>query len=153
MGEEQWTKTFGGENDDFGESVIQTSKEDYLITGGTYSYGHGDCDVLLVKITDDGLITKNTNFLKPTGLILYQNFPNPFGEETTIEFELFNDTKAAIYLYNSQGKLIKTVGEKFYTQGKHNVKLNSSGLSEGIYFYKLQTISSFDIKKMIILKN
>jgi predicted secreted protein len=48
-----WNKTFGGQGDDYGCSVQQTSDGGYIIAGSTSSYGTGALDVWLVK-TDSG---------------------------------------------------------------------------------------------------
>jgi hypothetical protein len=50
----QWTKTIGGENDDKGYSIIQTSDGGYAITGPTYSFGAGGKDFYVVKLDAKG---------------------------------------------------------------------------------------------------
>jgi hypothetical protein len=50
----QWTKTIGGENNDWGLSLIQTSDGGYAITGATTSFGAGKADVYVVKLDASG---------------------------------------------------------------------------------------------------
>jgi len=49
-----WERTYGGSDDDYGESVAQTSDGGYIIAGKTSSFGAGYSDVYLVKTDCDG---------------------------------------------------------------------------------------------------
>jgi hypothetical protein len=53
-GNEEWSKTFGGENNDSAYSVIQTSDGGYLLGGRTESFGNGNNDMYLVKTDANG---------------------------------------------------------------------------------------------------
>ena len=53
-GTEQWSQTFGGNGDDYGHSVHQTTDGGYIITGMTNSFGNLDWDVYFIKTDGNG---------------------------------------------------------------------------------------------------
>jgi hypothetical protein len=63
LGNEQWNNTFGGNNDDEGRSVLQTSDGGFIIAGLTKSFGSGLNDMLLIKTDSLG----NQHWIKTFG--------------------------------------------------------------------------------------
>ena len=53
-GNEQWSKTFGGNQNDWGESIQQTNDGGFIISGFTVSFGNGNSDVYLIKTDGSG---------------------------------------------------------------------------------------------------
>ena len=51
QGNKEWVKTFGGSNTDEAWGVEQTKDGGYIVTGATKSYGEGNYDIWLVKLT------------------------------------------------------------------------------------------------------
>ncbi|MFB0516681.1 MAG: FlgD immunoglobulin-like domain containing protein [Candidatus Neomarinimicrobiota bacterium] len=48
-GDTLWTKTFGGEWDELGGTILQENDSGYIIVGRTYSFGAGRDDVWLIR--------------------------------------------------------------------------------------------------------
>jgi len=95
------------------------------------------------------LFYKNEISIRFRFFILEQNVPNPFQEETTINYTLpDNAAKAQMLFYNAQGKLIQSVD--LVQTGKEQLNVFASDLSNGIYTYTLVVDGRIiDSKKMI----
>jgi len=93
----------------------------------------------------------------PTQYQLSQNYPNQFNPETTIAFELPEDSEITITVYDINGRLINTLLDNNLVAGYHSISweaVDRSGLplSNGIYFYRLITPQYTDVKKMLLIK-
>jgi uncharacterized delta-60 repeat protein len=53
-GVQQWNRTWGGENRDYGHGVVVDSSDNVFVTGYTWSFGSGDYDMVLVKYDRNG---------------------------------------------------------------------------------------------------
>jgi len=54
LGNEEWSKTYGGTNNDVSLSIQKTSDGGYILCGYTWSYGNGEADVYLIKTDPTG---------------------------------------------------------------------------------------------------
>jgi Calcineurin-like phosphoesterase/Secretion system C-terminal sorting domain len=85
----------------------------------------------------------------PVMTVLGANFPNPFNPETTIAFNIKENEKGILSIYNIQGQRIV---EKKFEAGNHQYHWNAERLASGIYFYKLSSPTLNVTKKMILFK-
>ncbi len=86
---------------------------------------------------------------------LNQNNPNPFNPSTIISYQLLVPTHVNLKVYSLTGQVVDLLVDAFQTPGKYSIDFNASKYSEmssGIYFYKLETNYTSDIKKMIFTK-
>lgn len=84
---------------------------------------------------------------------LYQNYPNPFNPSTNIEFHLPQNLHLVeLKVYDILGREISTIVSDYLPGGHYKYIWNGSGLSSGIYFYKLTAGSLTQTKKMILLR-
>jgi hypothetical protein len=88
----------------------------------------------------------------PSQFILAQNYPNPFNPYTTIRFQVPNSSFVNLKVYDILGNEVATLVNEEKSTGSYEVEFDASGLSSGIYFYKLQAGSFVETKKMILMK-
>lgn len=95
----------------------------------------------------ENLIGRNNEFY------LFENYPNPFNSLTRIRFYLSRATKVSMKIFNALGNEIKTlIKDEDLLAGEHEITLNASELSSGVYFCILNVNGSNQIKKMILIK-
>ena len=115
------------------------------------------------KVTDYSfnIATGLTEQDQPIDFRLEQNYPNPFNPNTKIKFSipkspLFGgDGRGGLVtlkVYDVLGKEVTTLVNEEKPAGSYEIEFSVNSLPSGIYFYKLQTDSFSDSKKMILLK-
>ncbi|MBS1493680.1 MAG: DUF1501 domain-containing protein [Bacteroidetes bacterium] len=88
-------------------------------------------------------------------VLLSQNFPNPFNPATRISFTIKKESYVTLKVYNSSGKEVETLVNGYKKSGVHSVTFDTtgkSGISSGVYFYKLISDNNIETKKMILIK-
>jgi hypothetical protein len=83
---------------------------------------------------------------------LSQNYPNPFNPATKIKFELPKDGHVTLIVYNMLGQEVKVLINEFKEAGYYSIDFNAEELLSGMYFYKLESGSFSQVKKMTLLK-
>ncbi|GEM_PF-2211077 len=93
----------------------------------------------------------------PEEFKLTQNFPNPFNPVTTIQYQLPQDARVQLVIYNQLGQQVKTLVDEEQAAGYYRIEWNATNdagmpVSSGMYIYRLQTGEFSDVKRMIFLK-
>ncbi len=80
---------------------------------------------------------------------LVGNYPNPFNPSTTIYFNVKAGETATLSIFNPKGQIVEKMS---FTEGSYHHVWEANDLDSGIYFFKLESASYSNTKKMVILK-
>jgi Secretion system C-terminal sorting domain/Kelch motif len=123
-----------------------------IISGGIISGPFINGRTLVYKdtltITDIGETGDST----PFGFNLKQNYPNPFNPTTVISWQLPNRSHVSLKVYDVLGNEVAELVNEEQSAGIHQINFDASGLSSGIYFYKLQAGQFAQTKKLLLMK-
>jgi len=101
----------------------------------------------------------------PDNFVLFQNYPNPFNPSTKIKFTIptlpvssplvkgrTKEGFVSLKVYDVLGNEITTLINENKPAGTYEVEFNDTGLTSGIYYYRLESNGFVQTKKMILLK-
>lgn len=111
----------------------------------------------IIKTNKNGEILpiglNNQNIYLPSKFILNPAFPNPFNPVTNVTFEVTKTSKILITLYNVLGKEVRALVNSVLRSGLYSLKLESEGLTSGIYFIRMYSDDKFiNTQKIICIK-
>lgn len=113
------------------------------------------------KVTRDSVWCPVTELdreeLLPLKFFLAQNYPNPFNPHTTIKYDLPNDAKVRLQIFNLLGEEVRTLVSEKQKSGHHKISWDGrndrgKNLSSGVYFLRLEADGSVCTKQMLLLK-
>ncbi len=89
----------------------------------------------------------------PEVFILDQNYPNPFGASTTVQYQVSSPSDVRLDVFDIQGQLVETLVNEQRAEGTHAAEWDASRLANGTYFYRLsvngRTVST---KKAVVVR-
>lgn len=91
--------------------------------------------------------------LLPGQFALYQNYPNPFNPTTSIQFDLSTETMVSLRIFDVTGREVTSlVHNERMAAGAHVLSFDGSAMASGVYFYRLETPTSSQTRKMVLMK-
>ena len=129
--------------------------------------GNAELQTLSFKVTPEHLANAVLSVSldgigRPTENLLLQNYPNPFNPETWIPYQLSEDSYVSVSIYDTMGRLIRTLPLGFQSAGFYNSQSraaywdgrNAFGelVASGVYFYTLTAGDFVATRKMLVLK-
>jgi hypothetical protein len=113
--------------------------------------------------SDDGMIGHTTNGSStgvrnaevnqtPLGFSLQQNYPNPFNPSTVIGYQVSSLGKVRLNVYDVLGREVATLVNDVKPAGSYTATFNAANVPSGVYFYRLQTSSFTETKRLVVLK-
>ncbi len=114
--------------------------------GGIYAHHSG-------RSGHVGIITTIDKPLEiPSVSTLLQNYPNPFNPTTVIPFSIASKGAVNLKVFDVLGREVRTLVDDILEPGLHSVQFDALALSSGVYFYRLETRKSVQVKQMLFLK-
>ena len=142
-------------NEDY---VTDITIEEVVLTEPYHSLtfvSHGDDGTIVTTAPEFSSTTvalSNGLDVLPDAFALNQNYPNPFNPSTQISFSLPNAENVSLSVFNVLGQKVITLVDGHMDAGNHVVEFDGSALASGMYFYRINTESFSETKKMVMLK-
>lgn len=107
----------------------------------------------VVSFIPRGFVTStNESEELPASIALFQNYPNPFNPATTIGFELSQPGNVIMELYDMLGRKISVLLNEWKPSGSHQVRVDGTNLSSGIYLYRITSGEASLTRSMTLVK-
>jgi len=150
------------------DSAAKLNSDGFVVAtdgdGNVYVAGQGisnakanDFDFLTIKYAagSSGFTTQHSGNVAENDVstvFSLLNYPNPFSNNTTIEYQLPHDGKVKLAIYDLAGKEIASLVNEAKLAGVYKVNFETGKLSSGTYLCKIQCGDLTKTKQLIILK-
>ena len=123
-------------------------REDPTVTITTRSADHP----LALVVGSAAFVKKETERLRPEELQLWGNYPNPFRQQTTIEYSLPESGQVTLEVYDILGRRVAVPVDRRQRAGMHRVPWNAADASSGIYLVRLTVDGETRTGKMTVVQ-
>ena len=88
----------------------------------------------------------------PSGIVLHQNFPNPFNPTTMVSCQLPVASHVSIVVFDMLGREVGKLVDQQTEAGTHQWRFDASNLASGVYFYRMTAGDYVATRRMILLR-
>lgn len=124
--------------------------------GGLYVFGgfnqNSNAVADVEEIEPQGTASVKDNLTSPENFMLYQNYPNPFNPSTRITWQSPVSSHQTLKVYDLLGNEVVTLVNEYKPAGIYEVDFDATGLSSGIYIYRLHSEHYSASKKLTLIK-
>lgn len=118
----------------------------FITSAQAFTSDAQEMDIKLGFRTDNGIVENNS------GLILYQNQPNPFSDLSVIGFELLQSSPATLTVYDLNSKVLFK-SEIKAIKGYNSIEISNAQLGvTGVLFYQVDAAGYTATKRMVVIK-
>ncbi|RPH94544.1 T9SS C-terminal target domain-containing protein [candidate division KSB1 bacterium] len=88
----------------------------------------------------------------PTEFAYHQNYPNPFNAVTALRFDVPQQSRVQIAIFNVMGQEVARPVDDVYVAGRHQILFDAGDLPSGMYLVKMTAGDFTKNGKMLLLK-
>ncbi len=147
-----------------GDTIMDTVQtEDYVgamvwdsLQNRVYGTNPDNSSISVIRDEIPGVVEELVSD-NPIIIELYQSYPNPFSQQTSIEFQLSESVLAEMSVYNVLGQRVRLLFWGKANAGRRSLLWDgcdntSKEVSAGVYFVKLQVGKDARIKKLLLIR-
>jgi hypothetical protein len=105
-----------------------------------------------LTITPVSTVSNEEEIASVNSFKLEQNYPNPFNPSTSIKYTVAENGPVNITVYNVMGQKVSELLNTNKAAGSYQVTWNASGVSSGIYYYRLTAPGVVLTRQMTLIK-
>ena len=104
-------------------------------------------------IGSEAYVAEKKRQIRPSAVKLLPNYPNPFSQQTTIEYALPEPKEVRLVTYDVLGRRVATIADGRREGGFHRVRWEAGrGLPSGTYFLRLRAGEQTRTQKLTVVR-
>lgn len=106
----------------------------------------------IIKISPGSALSNGEESELPNRYFLSQNYPNPFNPTTVINFQLPENSRVSLRVFDMLGREVAMLVNGQVEAGYHSVNFDAGNLASGVYIYRLEAGNQIMTRKMTLIK-